>query len=295
LERDLVDFWRESGWRAGEEAHHIQEWLSEYCERNRLEYAVLGLSGGLDSSVVAKLVTNALGKKRVIGVLLPEKDFTEPLDLEDARHLSSDLGIRTKEYDISPLVDTFIKQEPELIGLRPGGEYRYRNPYGNVKARIRMIKLYVVSQMLPGRSSVIGTTDKSEWLMGYFTKYGDGGVDLEPIINLYKTQVRGVARELGLPEGIISKKSSPNLVQGVTAEKELGFSYEELDLILTCLIEGGYMVTGLQAGKDLLFERYGIDGVNVDRVVEKLNGTVHKRHMPACPPVHAILNINAIF
>ena len=240
-------------------------------------------------------MTNALGKKRVIGVLLPEKDFTEPLDLEDARHLSSDLGIRTKEYDISPLVDAFIKQEPELIGLRPGGEYRYRNPYGNVKARIRMIKLYVVSQMLPGRSSVIGTTDKSEWLMGYFTKYGDGGVDLEPIINLYKTQVRGVARELGLPEGIISKKSSPNLVQGVTAEKELGFSYEELDLILTCLIEGGYMVTGLQAGKDLLFERYGIDGVNVDRVVEKLNGTVHKRHMPACPPVHTILNINAIF
>ena len=118
-------------------------------------------------------MTNALGKKRVIGVLLPEKDFTEPLDLEDARHLSSDLGIRTKEYDTSPLVDAFIKQEPELIGLRPGGEYRYRNPYGNVKARIRMIKLYIVSQMLPGRSSVIGTTDKSEWLMGYFTKYGD--------------------------------------------------------------------------------------------------------------------------
>ncbi len=105
----------------------------------------------------------------------------------------------------------------------------------------------------------------------------------------------GIVRELGLPEGIISKKSSPNLVQGVTAEKELGFSYEELDLILTCLIEGGYMVTGLQTGKDFLLERYGIDGVNVDRVVEKLNGTVHKRHMPACPPVHAILNINAIF
>ena len=158
-----------------------------------------------------------------------------------------------------------------------------------------MIKLYIVSQMLPGSSSVMGTTDKSEWLMGYFTKYGDGGVDLEPIINLYKTQVRGIARELGLPEGIISKKSSPNLIQGVTAEKELGFSYEELDPILTCLIEGGYMETGLQAGKELLFERYGINSPKVDSVIEKINGTAHKRQLPAYPSVYSILNITAIF
>jgi len=295
LERDLTDFWRQAGWRAREETHHIQEWLSEYYNRNRLEYAVIGLSGGLDSSVVAKLMTNVLGKERVIGVLLPEKDFTDPWDLEDARHLSADLGIKTKEYDITPLVDVFIKQEPKLIELRPGGDYRYRNPYGNVKARIRMIKLYIVSQMLPGSSSVMGTTDKSEWLMGYFTKYGDGGADLEPIINLYKTQVRGIARELGLPEGIISKKSSPNLIQGVTAEKELGFSYEELDPILTCLIEGGYMETGLQAGKELLFERYGINSQKVDSVIEKINGTAHKRQLPAYPSVYSILNITAIF
>jgi NAD+ synthase len=242
----------------------------------------------LDSSVVAKLVTNALGKNRVIGVLLPEKDFTEVSDLEDARHLSSDLGIITKEYNISPLVDAFIKQESELIELKLGGAYRHRNAYGNLKARIRMIKLYIVSQMLPGRSLVIGTTDKSEWLMGYFTKYGDGGADLEPIISLYKTQVRGIAREIGLPANIISKKSSPNLIPGVTAEKELGFSYEELDLILTYLIDGGYMITNLQAGKDLLFERYGIDSINVDKVIEKINETTHKRQLPASANVRHI-------
>jgi NAD+ synthase len=291
----LRDFWRERGWTAKKEIQHIQRWIGRYFKQNQIENAVLGLSGGLDSSVVATLLSNALESEKITGVLLPDGEVTDPKDVADATRLAEEIGLTIKRYDISPLVSAFVKQDPEIVDRGPGGEYSYRNQYGNLKARVRMIKLYEVSQMMPERSVVVGTTDKSEWLMGYFTKYGDGGVDLEPIIKVYKTQVRELARELGLPKDIIQKKSSPNLVPGLTAENELGFSYEELDLILTCLIEGGYMVTGLQAGKDLLFERYGIDGVNVDRVVEKLNGTVHKRHMPACPPVHAILNINAIF
>jgi NAD+ synthase len=147
-----------------------------------------------------------------------------------------------------------------------------------------MIKLYEVSQLMPRRSVVVGTTDRSEWFMGYFTKYGDGGVDLEPILNVYKTQVRELARELDLPRGIISKRSSPNLVPGMTAEKELGFSYEELDLILATVVDGVGKRMSLQSSKEFLSVNYGIDCSTVDRVLEKISNTAHKRQMSPSPP-----------
>jgi NAD+ synthase len=137
---------------------------------------------------------------------------------------------------------------------------------------------------MPRRSVVVGTTDRSEWFMGYFTKYGDGGVDLEPILNVYKTQVRELARELDLPRGIISKRSSPNLVPGMTAEKELGFSYEELDLILATVVDGVGKRMSLQSSKEFLSVNYGIDCSTVDRVLEKISNTAHKRQMSPSPP-----------
>ena len=283
MQKDLIGFWRETGWTATEEIQGIQGWISDYFKQQRLEYAVLGLSGGLDSSVVATMLANTLGREKVTGVLLPD-EVTDPKDVEDASYLVDRIGIRKKRYDISPLVSAFVQQDPEIADRGLGGEYRNRIQYGNLKARVRMIKIYEVSQLLPGRSVVVGTTDKSEWLMGYFTKYGDGGVDLEPILNVYKTQVRAIAKELGLPKEIISKKSSPNLVPELTAEVELGFSYEELDLILATVVDGVYKDTSPQSSKGTLSNNYGISSMTVDRVLEKISNTAHKRKMPPSPP-----------
>ena len=284
IHKDLTDFWSEAGWDAKKEIQSIQRWISDYFKQQRLEYAVLGLSGGLDSSVVATMLANALGREKITGVLLPDGEVTDPKDVDDASYLVDRIGIRKKRYDISPLVSAFVQQDPEIADRGLGGEYRNRIQYGNLKARVRMIKIYEVSQLLPGRSVVVGTTDKSEWLMGYFTKYGDGGVDLEPILNVYKTQVRAIAKELGLPKEIISKKSSPNLVPELTAEVELGFSYEELDLILATVVDGVYKDTSPQSSKGTLFNNYGISSMTVDRVLEKISNTAHKRKMPPSPP-----------
>ena len=182
IHKDLTDFWNEAGWNAKKEIQNIQSWISDYFNQHRLEYAVLGLSGGLDSSVVATLLVNALGRKKVTGVLLPDGEVTDPEDVEDASRLADKLGVMKKKYDISTLVSAFVKQDPEIAARGLGGEYLNRVQYGNLKARVRMIKLYEVGQLLPGRSVVAGTTDKSEWLVGYFTKYGDGGVDIGCII-----------------------------------------------------------------------------------------------------------------
>ena len=282
--KDLEDFWRETGWRAAKEIQGIQGWIRDYFKQHRLEYAVLGLSGGLDSSVVAAMLSNSLGGDKIMGVLLPDRDVTDSKDVEDAIHLADKLGIKKKKYDISSLVSAFVQQDPEITDRGLGGEYRYGVQYGNLKARVRMIKLYEVSQLMSGRSVVVGTTDKSEWLMGYFTKYGDGGVDLEPILNVYKTQVRVLAKELGLPGEIISKKSSPNLVPGISAEVELGFSYEELDLILATVVDGVGKRMSLQSSREVLSNNYGINCLTVDKVLEKISGTAHKREMPPSPP-----------
>lgn len=281
IQKDLTDFWNEAGWNPNKEVQYIQRWIGSYFAQHSLDYAVLGLSGGLDSSVVVTLLVNALGREKVIGVLLPDGEVTEPRDVEDASRLADKLGIMKKKYDISTIVSTFVKQDPEIVSRGPGGEYLNRIQYGNLKARVRMIKLYEVSQLLSRKSVVVGTTDRSEWLVGFFTKHGDGGVDLEPILNVYKTQVRAIARELGVPEEIISKKSSPNLVPEMTAEMELGFSYEELDLILATIHDKDL---NHETSRRFLSEKYGLKDETVGKVLEKMGNSNHKRMMPPSPP-----------
>ncbi|MEM1586543.1 MAG: NAD+ synthase [Candidatus Bathyarchaeia archaeon] len=190
---------------------------------------VLGLSGGVDSSLVAALCTQAIGCERVLGIIMPT-NFTPKEDVEDAIELAKLLGIRYVIVNIDEICVSFVKS----LGIDPG-DIRVKMPLANLRARIRMAILYFYANLY--NYLVAGTSDKSEYLIGYFTKYGDGAADFFPIRHLYKTQVRELAARLGLPERIVRKPSSPQLYPGHKLSDELPVDYSIVDPILIGLLE----------------------------------------------------------
>jgi len=224
---------------------------------------VLGLSGGLDSAVVATLCARALGPERTLGVLMPE-EATPPREMKDAKDLADSVGVEHLAVPIGPVMDTYRKLLGGIVEPRA---------FGNVKARVRMIVLYYQAQTR-GRL-VMGTGNKSESLTGYFTKHGDGGVDYQPIGDLYKTQVRALAKHLGVPQHIIDKVPSAHLAPGQTDEGDLGIRYEDLDSILL----------GIELGMNdaEIAERSGLPQSEAARVRGMVLATRHKRRAPLCP------------
>jgi len=200
---------------------------------------VVGLSGGLDSSVTLALAVRALGKENVFGLVLPEEGVTPEEDVEDALKLAKALGINYKLVEISPIVDAVARQVPELVEKDTAGRLRKPIAYGNIKARVRMIVLYANANLL-GNAQVLGTSNKSELLLGYSTKYGDHGVDLLPIGDLYKSQVRHLAEKLGLFDRIWTKAPAPRLLRNQTAESEIGVGYDVIDRVLYYRVEERY-------------------------------------------------------
>ena len=205
-----------------ETVSRLERFLTTHREETSTKYLVVGMSGGLDSSVTAALCARALGGQRVLGISLPEKETRNDRALEDARLVALKYRIRFKIIDITPIVEA---SRNTLSAKKARGI-----PWGNVKARLRATVLYYFANTEHGL--VVGTGDKSEIMLGYFTKFGDGACDIQPLADLYKTSVRNLARHLGIPERIRVKASSPELWPGQTAEKELGLSYEKLDRIL---------------------------------------------------------------
>jgi len=199
----------------------IQQFISERVEECQSNGVVIGISGGIDSSVVAFLSVRALGKSRVFGVLLPSHT-TPDEDEKDSMQVVTTLGIDYTRIPISEIIESFGKHLPQF----KEGEL----PKANLQARVRMCILYYFANLKS--YLVCGTTDASENFLGYFTKYGDGGADIEPILRVTKSDLRVMARELGVPANIINKKSSPNLLMKHNAEEELGISYELLDKLL---------------------------------------------------------------
>jgi len=199
--------------------NYVVERLREYLGESGKSGMILGLSGGIDSSVVAYLVSQATEN---FYILLMPSNSTPNEDMEDAYNVISNIKAESKFKLIN--IDYITKNFSDNIDTND------RLIIGNIKARIRMILLYAYAQKL--NYLVVGTGDKSELLLGYFTKYGDGGVDILPIGDLYKTQVRELGKILGVPDRIIKKPSSPALWEGQTAEGELGISYEIADTIL---------------------------------------------------------------
>jgi NAD+ synthase len=180
---------------------------------------VVGLSGGLDSSVSCALAVRALGKDKVLGLIMPDPNVTPQDDVQDALTLANQLGVDYLVFHIDQLRAPFLNAVPDN-----------RLILANVTARLRMVVLYAYAGSM--NRLVLGTSDKSEIILGFFTKYGDGAADILPIADLYKTEVRELAKFLGIPENIIRKPSSPALWNGQTAENEIGYSYEHIDSML---------------------------------------------------------------
>jgi NAD+ synthase len=240
----------------------LERFLATHLEEARARCLVVGMSGGLDSSVAAALCARALGGEQVLGLSLPERETRSDRALEDARSVASKFRIRLKIIDITPIVETSRK------ALRAGKAKGI--PWGNVKARLRALVLYYYANT--ERGLVVGTGDKSEIMLGYFTKFGDGACDILPLADLYKTSIRNLARHLGIPERIRVKASSPELWPGQTAEKELGLSYEKLDRILW----------GLERWltPEEIVRETGLKLVLVKRVRERWLKSEHKRRPP---------------
>ncbi len=240
---------------------------------------VVGLSGGIDSSLAAALAVRALGPGKVHALMMPSSDAwstgRSDIGLTQAISFAKKLGIDYQAIPIRKLVETALALKPSS-GKGPGeGLFDDRLRLGNLKARLRMILLYDRAKELG--ALVLGTSNHSEYMTGYFTKWGDGVADIEPILPLFKTHVRMLARELGVPEEIVEKAPSAELWEGQTDEDEMGIGYSTLDLILL-----GRM---LGLGQDQLLAS-GVASLEELMVVERLIvGSCHKRNLPPSPEV----------
>lgn len=243
----------------------IVAFMRDHIERSGADGVVVGLSGGIDSALTAALACKALGPDRVLGICLPHQQ-SDPEDRRLGELVADHLGIECLSHDITPIVTGF-QTTLEADGM----------VLGNAKARARMMVLYGEAQKR-GRL-VVGTGNKSELLVGYFTKHGDGGVDLEPIGDLYKTQVWELSRHMGIPSEVVERTPTAGLVDGQTDEDELGMSYADLDRIL----KGIELNTPLED----IVRRTGMTMEQVRHVDRLVRRSEHKRHAPLVAKIGA--------
>jgi NAD+ synthase len=223
------------------------------------ERVVLGLSGGVDSSLVATLATEALGPKNVLALIMPYKT-SDPKSRSDALQVVQQLGIQQLEIDISPQIDAYFERFPEADQKRRG----------NKLARERMTILY--DHSFAWRGLVIGTSNKTELLLGYGTIYGDMASAINPIGDLYKTQVWQLADAVGVPTAIVQKAPSADLWAGQSDETELGFQYRMIDQLLYYLVDHRYSVEELR--------RLGFDEAFIKDILRRVRDNQYKRRLP---------------
>ncbi len=241
----------------------LVRFLRAQVEGSGASGVVVGLSGGVDSATAATLAVEALGRERVQAFYLPDAPGTDGVAGE-VRHFAEGIGLSLAELDLGPWIDRLSSDLPELSD---------RRVLGNVKARLRMVALYAKANARG--SLVLGTGNKSELLLGYFTKYGDGGADLLPLGDLYKTPLYTLARELGVPEPILARPPTAGLYAGQTDEEELGAPYALLDAILYGL-ERVWEPSEIAKELSVPLER-------VLPVVDRVERNRHKRRLPPIP------------
>jgi NAD+ synthase len=241
----------------------ITRFIKQYVENAEVEGIVIGLSGGVDSNTIAALSSRALGGEHVLGLMLPEKETYNIKDIDDAKFVAEKFNVKTQICDITPALEGFYKTIPVF-------DMANKLCKGNIKARTRMTYLYYYANKF--NRVVCGSSDKSETMMGYFTKWGDGAADISPIMDLYKTQVRKLAAHLGIPTELAAKPSTPALWPNQLAETELGIKYETLDLIL-------YGLERFIPTKEIATQ-LNIETATVTKVKSRWLATEHKRRMP---------------
>jgi len=203
--------------------HKITRFIKDYVDKAHAKGVVLGLSGGVDSATAATLATIALGGKRVLALHMPEQETYETADFKLVKLLEDKFEFNLKQIDLTHVLDALYSTIPDY-------DRKAKLCRGNLKARARMLIWYYYANH--ENLIVVGSSDKSETMIGYYTKWGDAAADIAPLMDLYKTQVRQLASHLGVPPVIIKKPSTPALWPNQTAEKEIGLRYEKLDLIL---------------------------------------------------------------
>ena len=279
----------------GQTVEAITSWLRDRFSESGASMFVLGLSGGIDSAVVCGLCARAVGADRVVGVILPSS--SNPDDAVSAAKVADAFGVKSLTIDLTPVSDALLSVLPDesviadvavatnspgvavssvsddevmvvqddaavspVPAPRADQQTRRRLATANVRPRLRMTSLYYVANLVNG--IVAGTGNKSEAMIGYYTKYGDGGVDLLPIIDLYKHEVRAVARVLGVPQSVIDRPPSAGLWQGQTDEDEIGLTYDQLDEALAAIESG---------------DTAHIEPANLERITALHDVSEHKR------------------
>ncbi len=242
------------------EVHNeLVEFLRENFKKAGFSKAVLGLSGGIDSALVAYLLRDALGKENVLAIMMPYKS-SNPDSLNHAKLVVEDLKINAKSIEITDMIDAYFKNEKEASSLR----------MGNKMARERMSILFDYSSK--ENALVVGTSNKTEIYLGYSTQFGDSACALNPIGDLYKTNIWDLSRYLKIPNELIEKKPSADLWEGQTDEQEMGLTYKEADQVLYRMLEENKTV------KEILAEGFSKD--LVDNILKRMNRSEYKRRMP---------------
>ena len=234
----------------------IVNFIKDYVSKVGVNGLVLGLSGGIDSSLVATLACEAIGPERVLGIMLPVDASKDAQNVADARELAESLKMRHDLFELKEAVSAYDSLSLDKVAL------------GNLTARLRMVTWYARANQ--ENLLVIGTGNKTELMIGYFTKYGDGGSDFLPIGDLYKENVWSLSRHLEVPEQIVNKAPSAGLWKGQTDEGEIGASYTELDSIL-------YLKLEKDMSEDEIFE-WGIERSKVQKVLKMMRNSQHKRN-----------------
>ena len=237
----------------------LVEFLRESFKKAGFSKAVLGLSGGIDSALVAYLLRDALGKENVLAIMMPYKS-SNPDSLNHAKLVVEDLGINSKTIKITDMIDAYFKNEKEATSLR----------MGNKMARERMSILFDYSSK--ENALVVGTSNKTEIYLGYSTQFGDSACALNPIGDLYKTNIWDLSRYLKIPNELIEKKPSADLWEGQTDEQEMGLTYKEADQVLYRMLEENKKV------EEVLAEGFNKD--LVDNILRRMNRSEYKRRMP---------------